>query len=82
MADRAEIAKKVIEIIAKKMDKSPDEITEQMTFINDLGADSLDTVEIMMDIEDEFGLSIPEEEAQKIETIALAIDYVASHSEQ
>ena len=80
MAERSEIAERIIEIVAEKMDKPKDEISEAKSFINDLGADSLDTVELMMDIEDEFDLSIPEEEAQKIQTIADAINYVAEHA--
>jgi acyl carrier protein len=50
-----------------------------MSFVNDLGADSLDTVELMMDLEDEFDLSIPEEEAEKIVTIGDAVKYVEEH---
>ena len=80
MAERSEIAERIIEIVAEKMDKPKDEITEEKSFINDLGADSLDTVELMMDIEDEFDLSIPEEEAQKIVTIGDAIKYVEEHA--
>jgi len=80
MAERSEIAERIMEIVAEKMDKPKDEISEAKSFINDLGADSLDTVELMMDIEDEFDLSIPEEEAQKIQTIGDAINYVAGHA--
>jgi acyl carrier protein len=76
MAERSEVAEKIIEIIAKKMDKPKEDIKPEMTFVGDLGADSLDTVEIMMEIEDQFNLNIPEEEAEKIETIADAIKYV------
>ncbi len=79
MAERNEIAERIMEIVAEKMDKLKDEITEEKSFENDLGTDSLDIVELMMDIEDEFDLSIPEEEAQKIKTIGNAIDYVAEH---
>lgn len=80
MAERSEIAERIIELVAEKMDKPKDEISEEKSFINDLGADSLDTVELMMDIEDEFDLSIPEEEAQKIQTIGDAVNYVAGHA--
>ena len=80
MAERSEIAERIIELVAEKMDKPKDEISEAKSFINDLGADSLDTVELMMDIEDEFDLSIPEEEAQKIQTIGDAVNYVAGHA--
>lgn len=80
MAERSEVAERIIEIVAEKMDKPKEEITEEKHFVNDLGADSLDTVELMMDIEDEFDLSIPEEEAQKIQTIGDAIKYVEEHA--
>ena len=76
----SEIADRIIEIVAGKMDKPKAEVTPEKSFVNDLGADSLDTVELMMDIEDEFDLSIPEEEAQKIETIGDAIKYVEEHT--
>ena len=76
MADRSEIAQKIIEIVAEKLDKPKDEIGEDKSFQVDLGADSLDLVELIMDMEDEFDMSIPEEEAQKIQTIGDAINYV------
>ncbi len=79
MAERSEVAARIIELVAEKMDKSKDEIGEDKSIINDLGADSLDVVELMMDMEDEFDLSIPEEEAQKLETIGDVIDYVCGH---
>ena len=80
MADRSEVAARIIELVAEKMDKPKDEISEDKSIINDLGADSLDVVELMMDMEDEFELSIPEEEAQKLKTIGSVIDYVCEHS--
>ena len=79
MADKNAIAERIIEIVAEKMDKPKEEIAPEKSFVNDLGADSLDTVELMMDIEDEFDVSIPEEEAQKIVTIGDAIKYVQEH---
>jgi acyl carrier protein len=69
-----------MEIVAEKLDKPKEDLSPDKSFINDLGADSLDTVELMMDIEDEFDLSIPEEEAQKIVTIGDAIKYVEEHA--
>ena len=80
MADKNAIADRIIEIVAEKMDKPKEEIVPEKSFVNDLGADSLDTVELMMDIEDEFDVSIPEEEAQKIVTIGDAIKYVQEHA--
>ncbi len=79
MAERSEIGEKIIQMVAEKMDKPKEEIAEDKSFVNDLGADSLDTVELMMDIEDKFDLSIPEEDAQKILTIGDAIKYVEEH---
>ncbi len=80
MTQMSEAAQKIIEIVAEKMDKPKDSITFDMSFVNDLGCDSLDTVELMMDIEDAFDLSIPEEDAEKIVTIGDAVKYVESHS--
>ena len=76
----SEVADRIIEIVAEKMGKPIEEITADKSFVNDLGADSLDTVELMMDIEDAFDLSIPEEEAQQIQTIGDAIKYVEEHA--
>ena len=59
---------------------APSEITRETHFINDLNADSLDTVELVMEFEDEFELSIPDEEAEKIQTVGQAIDYIKEHS--
>jgi acyl carrier protein len=76
VADRSEVSGKIMEIVAEKLDKPKDEIGEDKSFQIDLGADSLDLVELIMDMEDAFDISIPEEEAQKIQTIGDAIDYV------
>ncbi len=76
MADKAEVTKKIIEIVADKLDRKPEDITPEMSLINDLGADSLDQVELVMDIEDAFDIQIPEEDAEKIETVGDAIKYV------
>ncbi len=74
-----EIETKVIEIVSEQMGVDKGEITRETHFINDLNADSLDTVELVMEFEDEFELSIPDEEAEKIQTVGQAIDYIKEH---
>ena len=71
------IEEKVIDIISEQMGTDKGEITRETSFVNDLNADSLDTVELVMEFEDEFDMSIPDEEAEKIQTVGAAIDYVA-----
>ena len=71
---------KVIEIVSEQMGVDKSEITRETHFINDLNADSLDTVELVMEFEDEFELSIPDEEAEKIQTVGQAIDYIKQHT--
>jgi acyl carrier protein len=70
------IENRVIEIISEQMGADKSEITRETSFINDLNADSLDTVELVMEFEDEFDMSIPDEEAEKIQTVGAAIDYI------
>lgn len=72
------IENKVIDIISEQMGVDKSEITKETSFINDLNADSLDTVELVMEFEDEFDMSIPDEEAEKIQTVGAAIDYIVS----
>ena len=73
---------RVIEIVCEQMGQSKEKVTESTSFINDLGADSLDTVELVMELEDEFDLSIPDEEAEKIKTVGDAITYIEAHSQK
>jgi acyl carrier protein len=70
------IQEKVIEIVSEQMGVDKAEVTPETSFINDLNADSLDTVELVMEFEDEFDMSIPDEEAEKIQTVGAAIDYI------
>ena len=77
MAEETE--EKVIEIVSEQMGVDKSEITRETSFVNDLNADSLDTVELVMEFEDEFELSIPDEEAEKIQTVGQAIDYIKDH---
>ena len=71
------LEEKVIDIICEQMGADKSDVTRETSFINDLNADSLDTVELVMEFEDEFDMSIPDEEAEKIQTVGAAIDYVA-----
>ncbi len=80
MAD--EIEEKIIEIVSEQMGVDKSEITRETSFVNDLNADSLDTVELVMEFEDEFELSIPDEEAEKIQTVGQAIDYIKEHTKK
>lgn len=73
------IEEKVIEIVSEQMGVDKSEITRETSFVNDLNADSLDTVELVMEFEDQFELSIPDEEAEKIQTVGQAIDYIAEN---
>jgi len=71
---------KVKEIIANQLGVNPDEVTNEASFIDDLGADSLDTVELVMALEEEFGMEIPDDEAEKIKTVGNAIEFIKSHA--
>ena len=72
------IENKIIEIISEQMGVDKSEISRETSFINDLNADSLDTVELVMEFEDEFDMSIPDEEAEKIQTVGAAVDYIVN----
>ncbi len=72
------IEAKVSEIVSEQMGVDKSEINRDTSFINDLNADSLDTVELVMEFEDEFDMSIPDEEAEKIQTVGAAIDYISN----
>jgi acyl carrier protein len=80
--DREELLKKIKAIVADKLSIGEEQITEEASFIDDLGADSLDTVELVMALEDEFDMDIPDEEAEKLTTVGKAMDYVLGHLEK
>lgn len=75
----ASVEEKVKEIITKQMGVKAEQITSETSFINDLGADSLDTVELIMEFEDAFDMNIPDEDAEKIRTVGDAIKYIEDH---
>ena len=70
------IDERVKKIVAEQLGVKEDDITNEASFVEDLGADSLDTVELVMALEEEFDTEIPDEEAEKITTVQLAIDYI------
>ena len=72
------IEERVKKIVCDQMGTTADKMTRETSFINDLGADSLDTVELVMEFEDEFEISIPDEDAEKIQTVGAAVDYIAA----
>jgi acyl carrier protein len=73
------VEKRVIEIIVEQLKVSPEEVTLEASFIDDLGADSLDLVELIMAMEEEFSLEISDEDAEKIQTVQDAVNYITEH---
>ena len=80
MADNAE--SKVKEIIINELGVEPEKVTPEASFVEDLGADSLDTVELVMAFEEEFGIEIPDEDAEKITRVKEAIEYIEGHAKK
>ena len=76
-----EIEDKVFQIVSDQMSVDKSELSRATSFVNDLHADSLDTVELVMELEDEFDMTIPDEEAEKLKTVGEAIDYIKKHLE-
>ncbi len=79
MAENETIEDKVIGIVANQLDVEKEKIKPETSFINDLGADSLDIVELVMEFEEAFDMSIPDEDAEKIRTVGDAINYIKEH---
>ncbi|MHC4181971.1 MAG: acyl carrier protein [Planctomycetota bacterium] len=76
------IEERVKEIITKQMGANKDQIAFETSFVNDLGADSLDTVELVMEFEDAFDMNIPDDDAEKIQTVGDAIKYIKENSQK
>ena len=77
-----DVPEKVKNIIAEQLGVKPEEVTPEAKFIDDLGADSLDTVELVMALEEEFGIEIPDEEAEKLVTVGDAVKYIGEKAGQ
>ena len=73
------VEERVIEIVSEQMGVNKDQINKDTSFINDLGADSLDTVELVMELEEEFDITIPDEKAEEIQTVGQAVSYIEEH---
>ena len=78
----ADVEQKVKDIIINELGVEPEKVTPEASFVEDLGADSLDTVELVMAFEEEFGIEIPDEDAEKITRVKEAIEYIESHSKK
>jgi len=72
----ASVEERVIEIVAEQLGGDASKVTQETSFVNDLGADSLDTVELVMELEEEFDVNIPDEQAEKIQTVGQAIKFI------
>ena len=72
----ASVQERVIDIVSEQLGVSKDQINETTSFVNDLGADSLDTVELVMELEEEFDINIPDDAAEKIQTVGQAVKYI------
>ena len=76
----SEVLNKVVEIVCNQLSVNKEDVTPDASFVEDLGADSLDTVELVMAFEEEFGLEIPDDEAENITTIKSAVDWIEKNS--
>ena len=76
----ASVMERVTDIVSEQLGVDKDKINADTSFVNDLGADSLDTVELVMELEEEFDVTIPDEEAEKIQTVGQAVEFIESQS--
>lgn len=72
----ASVQERVIDIVAEQLGVDKEKVTPETSFVNDLGADSLDTVELVMELEEEFDINIPDDAAEKIQTVGQAVEYI------
>jgi acyl carrier protein len=80
--DEAKIFEQVKKVVVDQLGVSEGEVKKEASFVDDLGADSLDTVELVMALEEAFGIEIPDEEAEKIKTVGDTVNYILSHSKK
>ena len=80
--EAGDLTEKVINVIAKKLSRKPEEISENARIIEDLGADSLDTVELIMELEEEFNIEIPDDDASKLVTVSDIVKYITTHEKK
>ena len=78
----ASVQERVTDIVAEQLGVNKDQVNRETSFVNDLGADSLDTVELVMAFEEEFGIEIPDEDAEKITRVKEAIEYIEGHAKK
>jgi acyl carrier protein len=81
MAEKS-IEQRVKDIIVEQLGVKPDQVTPEAKFIEDLGADSLDTVELIMALEEEFGIEVPDEQAEKLATVGDVVKYIEEHQQK
>ena len=81
MPTQDEVLEKVVAIVSEQLSVDKSEISRETSFVNDLGADSLDTVELVMELEDEFNMNIPDEEAEKLQTVGATIEFIMKQAD-
>jgi len=79
---KAEVLERMKKVLAEQLEADPNVVTDQTSFVDDLGADSLATVELVLAMEEAFGISIPDDDAEGLRTVGDAVDYVMAHSAQ